>query len=156
MRLKDGSKKLYESAVPESESPATKRGRAAGTVEPIGGRTGRRRKRRRRRRGTRRGGRWWETSTGYARKPRDGIQISLTRDRIICFSRISVSTVIAGRAVCVCARVCARADSSRRDHRVIYVQRGRARIIAMINYITRLLPRSPLLVYENNIVPPSL
>lgn len=26
------------------------------------------------------------TSTGYARKPRDRIQISLTRDRIICFS----------------------------------------------------------------------
>lgn len=57
------------------------------------------------------------TSTGYARKPRDRIQISLTRDRIICFSRIPVSTVIAGRAVQERARV----DSSHRDHRVIYM-----------------------------------
>lgn len=57
------------------------------------------------------------TSTGYARKPRDRIQISLTRDRIICFSRIPVSTVIAGRAVQERALV----DSSHRDHRVIYV-----------------------------------
>jgi len=64
------------------------------------------------------------TSTGYARKPRDRIQISLTRDRIICFSRIPVSTVIVGRAV---QQERARLDSSHRDHRVIYVQRGSSR-----------------------------
>jgi len=132
MRLKDGSKKLYESAVPESESPATKRGRAAGTVEPIGagpaeeeeeeeeeedeedeGNSAQKRTTMR-------------TSTGYARKPPDRIQISLTRDRIICFSRIPVSTVIADwtrerirRAAIIACDLCAEG------------------IIAMINYVTR-------------------
>jgi hypothetical protein len=129
MRLKDDSKKLYESAVPESESPATKRGRAAGTVEPIGtgpaeaaeeeeeegeeedeedeGNSAQKRTTTR-------------TSTGYARKPPDRIQISLTRDRIICFSRIPVSTVIAD---------CGRASGfvAPRSSRVIYVRRGSSR-----------------------------
>lgn len=79
MRLKDGSKKLYESAVPESESPATKRGRAAGTVEPIGAGPDRPKKKKKKKRMRKkmketqsRGERtMMRTSTSYARKPRD-------------------------------------------------------------------------------------
>lgn len=80
---------VYESAVPESESPATKRRRAAGRVEPT------RIERPAEKEEEEEKGRAMRTITGYARKPRDRIQISLTRDRIICFSRIPVLTVIA-------------------------------------------------------------
>lgn len=92
---------MYESAVPESESPATKQRRAAGRVEPTGiGRPAEEEEEeeeeKKKDEGMRRRGGWaMRTITGYARKPRDRIQISLTRDRIICFSRIPVLTVIA-------------------------------------------------------------
>lgn len=146
MRLKDGSKKLYESAVPESESPATKRGRAAGTVEPIGAGSAEEEEEGEEEEedddgnSTRRT--VMRTSTGYARKPRDWIQISLTRDRIICFSRIPVSTVIARTVLCARIRARSRGFVAPRPPSDLCIAR-RARIIAMINYITRTSAISP-------------
>jgi len=72
------------------------------------------------------------TSTDYARKPRDRIQISLTRDRIICFSQIPVSSHHRSS----CARARARGFVAPRPPSDLCIARI-ARIIAMINYIIR-------------------